>query len=109
VSDDLILRDEFDAGAIAAQRSAPRVFLVDERGELLAWSAQSAGVLEPEVRDLVRRRISEPDGAIDVTELVRTAGGQVSVRILPQHLGVEKTFAVVVERFALRERSPRRA
>jgi hypothetical protein len=109
VSDDLILRDEFDAGAIAAQRSVPRVFLVDERGELLAWSAQSAGALEPEVRDVVRRRISEPDSPTEAVELVRTAGGQVSVRILPQHHGPEKTFAVVVERFALRERSPRRA
>lgn len=109
MGDDLVLKGEFDVAAIAARRAVPRVFLVDDRGELLAWSVQSAGALGPEVHEVVRRYVAEPVGRPDGVELVRVGAEQVTVRILPQHQPATTTFAVIVERFALRDVSRRRA
>lgn len=109
MADDLVLKGEFDANAIVARRSVPRVFLVDAAGELLAWSIRSAGSLEPEVQIVVRRYVSGPGGRFEGVELVRTGDQHLAVRILPQHDASVRTFAVIVERFALRDESTRRA
>jgi hypothetical protein len=95
-----MIRGEFDA--IAARRSPPQVFLVDDRGELLAWPARSAGSLAPEVDEVVRRYVSHPAGQIDVVELIRAGDDHIAVRIIPQQNAPSRTFIVIVERFALR-------
>jgi len=109
VSDDLVVKEDFDANAILARRAVPRVFLVDAAGELLAWSTGSAGSLETEVRSVVRRYVSEPGGRFEGVELVRAGEHHLAVRILPQRDAAAPTFAVIVERFGLRDEARRRA
>ena len=108
VSDDLVIKGEFDASAIASRRTPPRVYVVDAHGELVAWSARSSGALQDEVKSVVLRFIREPDHQPDTVELIRAGDEHVTVRILPQHDGPVRTFAVIVERFALRDDSTRR-
>lgn len=108
MGDDQILKDDFDANAIAARRAVPRVFLVDEHAELIAWSTRSQGVVAPEVHAVVRRYVAEPEAAVDSVELVRAGDEQLVVRILPYQKVPNRTFAVIVERFALRDDSTRR-
>lgn len=109
MADDLVVKGEFDAVAIVARRAMPRVFLVDAAGELLAWSTRSAGSIEPEIRAVVRRYVAEPGGRFDGVELVRAGDQHLAVRILPQDNRRVPTFAVIVERFALRDEAARRA
>ncbi len=108
MGDELILKDDFDARAIAARRAVPRVFLVDGHAELLAWSTSTQDALPAEVRAVIRRYVSEPDGAVDDVELVRAGDEQLVVRILPYQKVPNRTFAVIVERFALRDDTTRR-
>jgi hypothetical protein len=109
VADDLVLRGEFDAASIVARRAVPRVFLVDAGGDLLAWSTRSAGTIEPEVQTVVRRYVAGPGGRFEGVELVRAGDQHLAVRILPQYDASAPTFAVIVERFALRDEATRRA
>jgi hypothetical protein len=108
VGDDQILKDDFDASAIAARRVVPRVFLVGDDAELIAWSTGTPDAVEPEVRNVIRRYVCEPPGSVDDVELVRAGGEQFVVRILPYHKVPKRTFAVIVERFALRDETTRR-
>ena len=91
---------------IALRRAVPDVFLLDDAGKPVAWSAHTGSKLPPSLEALVDMYFAQ-DAAhrAALVELVDIDGTPTSVRIVPHHGEDATRYAVIVEPFVVRTRN----
>lgn len=88
---------------ITGERSAPRVFLLDEDGQPTAWPAGPREAMPAELRRVLREYFAQSALRRGIfTDLVEIDGAQMSVRIIPYRAAGANRYALTVERFATR-------